>query len=170
MKRFIIIICAPLLFSLFSFSHERISYPSVMKIHPPTVHFAIALPLFALLLEGYYLLRRRNPDDIEFFTLFLSTGGVVLASTTGYIAHESVEELLVESEILDLLHTHETIGLSLAVLLSLTFLLRVLYRFRPSKTLRFAYLILLLIGVITILIQGNIGGRLVYDLGLGVSK
>jgi hypothetical protein len=107
MRRFIIISCAPLLFFLFSTAHEKsavvepdarseereVVYPDVVKLHPPTVHFAIALPLFTLLLEGLYHLRKRKPDEVEFFAVAVSSGAVVLAAITGYIAHESMENL-----------------------------------------------------------------------------
>ncbi len=180
MKRFIIISCAPLLFFLFSFSHERgvvkeapperVVYPEVVKLHPPAVHFAIALPLFALLLEGLYHLRGRKPDEVEFLTLLLSSGAVVGAAVTGYIAHESMENLPIAEQALELLHTHETLGIALALLFSGILILRLLYAFKPLPMLHHLYVLLLLVGVGAILFQGNLGGKLVYDFGLGVSK
>ncbi|RLJ70325.1 putative membrane protein [Hydrogenivirga caldilitoris] len=184
MKRFIIIFCAPLLFSLFSFSHEReavyevsepsavqekIVYPEVVKLHPPVVHFAVALPLFTLLLEGLYHLRGRKPDEVEFFALLLSSGAVIGAAVTGYIAHESMENLPITPQALELLHTHQTLGIALAGLFSLVFLLRLVYTFKPVPIIHHLYLLLLLTGVAGLLYQGNLGGKLVYNFGLGVS-
>lgn len=184
MRGFIIISCAPLLFFLFSFSHEReavreapepsavqekVVYPEVVKLHPPVVHFAIALPLFALLLEGFYHLRGRKPDDIEFLTLLLASGAVVGAAVTGYVAHESMENLPISPQALELLHTHETLGIALAGLFSLILLLRLVYAFKPVPVIHHIYVLLLLTGVAGLLYQGNLGGKLVYDFGLGVS-
>ncbi len=184
MKRFIIISCAPLLFFLFSYSHERsavqqredltaptekVVYPEVVKVHPPVVHFAIALPIFALLLEGFYHLKRRRADEIEFLTLILSSGAVIGASVTGYIAHESMENLPITEQALEILHTHETLGIILAGIFAGVVLLRFLYAIKPVPAVHHLYILLLLIGVVGLLYQGNLGGMLVYDFGLGVS-
>ncbi|WP_457601654.1 DUF2231 domain-containing protein [Hydrogenivirga sp.] len=184
MKRFIIISCAPLLFFLFSYAHqkeavqervnlptaeEKVVYPEVVKLHPPAVHFAIALPLFALLLEGLYHLKGRKPDEVEFFTLFLSAGAVIGAAVTGYVAHESMENMPISPQALELLHTHETLGIALAGVFSLVFLLRFIYAFKQVPMIHHLYVLLLLTGVAGLLYQGNLGGKLVYEFGLGVS-
>jgi len=185
MRRFIIISCAPLLFFLFSHAHqksavqeevnlpsvqEKVQYPEVVKLHPPAVHFAIALPLFALLLEGLYHIKGRKPDEVEFFTLMLASGAVVVASVSGYVAHESMENLPITQGALDILHTHETVGIALAGLFSLMFLLRFIYAFKPIPMIHHLYVLLLITGVAGLLYQGNLGGKLVYDFGLGVSR
>ncbi len=181
MMRFIIIFCAPLLFFLFSHAHqeqvavpetskEGITYPSVVKLHPPAVHFAVALPLFTLILIGLYHLKGRKPDEVEFLSIILSSGGVIASAITGYVAHESMENLPIEKEALDLLHTHETLGIALAGLFSLITVLRFTYALRKTSFLHHLYVFLLLVGVALILYQGNLGGKLVYDFGLGVSR
>jgi len=151
MMRYIIILCAPLLFSLFSFSHERkavieegtsyeiekVIYPEIVKLHPPAVHFAIALPLFALLSEGFYTLKRKSPDDLEFFTLLVASGAVITTSVTGYIAHKSMESLPIKKEALEALHIHETIGLTLAGLFAFMFLIRAVYVIKSDYQLPF---------------------------------
>ncbi|MDQ7039265.1 MAG: DUF2231 domain-containing protein [Aquificota bacterium] len=185
MKRFIIILCAPLLFSLFSFAHreeavikqtqeqpqkvEKIVYPPVVKYHPPAVHFAVALPAVTLILQAFYILRNRKPDGLEFLFILMTSGAVAGAAVTGYVAHESIEDIPIRSDALNLLHTHETLGIYLALFFGLIFILRLLYWFKPSGTLRFLYVLLLLLGSAVVLFQGNLGGKLVYDFGLGVS-
>jgi uncharacterized membrane protein len=181
----IIIFCAPLLFFLFSWSHQKekvveeglsqnkiseIKYPEIVKLHPPTVHFAVALPLFALLFEGFYILRRKSPDVGEFLIIILTSGAVISAAITGYVAHESIENLPIKKEALEVLHTHETLGIYLAGLFSVIALIRLVYFFKSSSLLRTLYLFLLLVGVAGILIQGNHGGSLVYDFGIGVNR
>ncbi len=184
MKRYIIILCAPLLFSLLSFAHketvikepqepsqrvEKVVYPPVVKYHPAAVHFAMSLPIVVLVLEAFYLLRARKPDGLEFLFVFMGSGAVAVGALTGYVAHESIEEIPISKEALELLHTHETIGIYLAVLFGVILLLRLLYFLKPSGSLRFLYLLLMLVGAGIILFQGNLGGKLVYDFGIGVS-
>jgi len=181
MRRFIIVLCAPLLFFFLSFAHERdavrqdvrtesVVYPEVVKLHPPAVHFAVALPFLALLLEGLYHLKRRRPDEVEFFVLLASSGAVVAAAVTGYVAHESMENLPISQEALEFLHTHETLGLILAGLFLLVLLLRLVYLFKPLPFVHHLYVLLLLVGVLGLFYQGSLGGKLVYDFGLGVSR
>ena len=179
------ILCALLLFSLLSFAHkeeavierpqeqiqkvEKVVYPPVVKYHPPAVHFAVALPVVTLVLQAFYLFRNRKPDSLEFLFVLMTSGAVALGAVTGYIAHESMEDLPIRREALELLHTHETIGIYLAWFFGLILLLRVLYVLKPSGFLRFLYLLLLVLGTGAVLFQGNLGGKLVYDFGLGVS-
>ncbi len=187
MSRIIIILCAPLLFFLFSvsFAHreeavveeqeqtqasQSITYPTVVKFHPPAVHFAIALPFVSLLVGALYSVRGKEPDEVEFLLLLLSSGAVIGASVTGYIAHESMEDLPIGKQALELLHTHETIGISLAFLFSLILGLRLIYAFRRAKVIHHIYMFLLLVGVLVLFFQGSLGGKLVYDFGLGVSR
>ncbi len=185
MKRYIIILCAPLLFSLFSFAHkeeavikeaqearqatERIIYPPVVKYHPAAVHFAISLPILTLFLEAFYILRGRRPDSLEFLFVLLTSSAVAGGAVTGYVAHESMEDIPIQAKALELLHTHETLGIYLAVLFGVVLAFRVIYALKPSSLLRIVYLALMLVGAGGILFQGNLGGKLVYDFGLGVS-
>lgn len=176
----IIVLCAPLLFSPFLLAHERppkegnvqeekVAYPSVVKIHPPAVHFGVAIPVATLVLHAFYHLRRREPDGAEFLMVLLSSLSVVGAALTGYIAHESIEDLPISTEALELLHTHETLGIVIALLFSAVLGLRVLYHFKRIPALHHLYAILMAVGILLIFYQGNLGGRLVYDHGVGVN-
>ncbi len=178
--KYIIILCAPLLFSLPSLAHkeeavvkevqrEKILYPPEVRYHPPAVHFAVSLPIILLVLEAFYILRGKRPDSLEFLFVFLTSSAVTGGALTGYVAHESMEDIPIQAKALELLHTHETLGIYLAVLFWLVFALRLLYTFKPSLILRLFYLILMLAGAGGVLFQGSLGGKLVYDFGLGVS-
>ena len=176
MMRFIFAIILGGLLTL-SFSHEEkivkeelkkeISYPKVVKIHPPIVHFAIALPVFTVILQGLYSVRNKNPDEIEFLATTLSSLSVIGASITGYIAHESIEEIPISREAIEVLHTHETIGIVLGILFAVILLLRLAYAIKPIRFLRILYIILIVVGTSLILYQGFLGGKLVYDFGIG---
>ena len=183
MRGLIIILCAPLLFFLFSNAHQQhavkkedkeipanIVYPEVVKIHPPAIHFGVSLPVIAVLFEAYYLLRRRKPDAGELAIIILASGAVIASAVTGLIAHNSIEDLPIKEKALEILHTHESLGLYLAGLFALIALLRFIYIFKSSGILRALYLLLLVAGTVGILIQGNLGGQLVYDFGIGTNR
>ncbi len=151
-------------------SVEKVTYPEIVKIHPPVVHFAIALPVFTLILELFYILRKKATDGVEFLSILLSSISVISASVTGYIVHESIETLPISSEALEVLHNHETLGIILAIIFAVILLLRILYLITPKGVFRTLYLILLFVGVVLLLLQGNLGGILVYDYGVGVKR
>jgi uncharacterized membrane protein len=48
--------------------------------------------------------------------------------------------------------------------------MRVLYAIKPNHAIHHLYILLLVVGVFALLLQGNYGGQLVYDYGLGVSR
>jgi uncharacterized membrane protein len=150
--------------------YREIVYPQEVKLHPPMVHFAVATPLIALLISGYYFLRRRKTDSVEFFLIFISSSSVVAAAITGYIAHESMEKLPIKREALELLHTHEEVGIYLSLLFSFILLTRFIYILKPVRVIHLIYLTMLAVGVAGVFYQGSMGGTLVYDFGIGTNR
>ncbi len=148
---------------------DKITYPPEVKLHPPVVHFAIASPLIALLVSALYLLRKREPDLVEFLPILIASSSVVIAAVTGYVAHESMEELPIGKTALELLHTHEEVGIYLAVLFAVILGVRLIYFVKPARAVQVVYITLLLLGVLGIFYQGNMGGTLVYDFGIGTN-
>ncbi len=177
MKRFLIVL---LLMAGFPFAHkeeviikreevQKISYPSIVKIHPPVVHFGIALPVFTVILQIFYVLKRRELDSAEFLASSLSSVSVAGSAITGYIVHESIEELPITEEALEVLHTHETLGIVLGIVFLIILLFRIFLHFRKTRILEYLYILAFVVSTLLILIQGNFGGKLVYDFGVGVS-
>ncbi|MFN3813587.1 MAG: DUF2231 domain-containing protein [Aquificaceae bacterium] len=124
-----------------------------MKLHPPIVHFAIAFPVFLLVIDVYYRVTKRELDRMHALLTYLTVLSVVLGTVSGIIAHEPIEELL---EKIPIFETHERLGLFLAVF----FLILGAVRF---FRLRNVFTIMLTVGVLLLFIQGNLGGRIVYD-------
>ena len=143
-------------------------YPEGVKLHPALAHFAMAFPFFLALLEVMYLLKGRPPDLIEGTSVFITSAAVVSATLSGTYAHNLMYDLPISAEAESLLHTHENFGLLLAGVFGLLLLLRLVYVFLPNRTLRYVFLILLLVSLPLVLYQGFMGGRLVYDFGVGV--
>lgn len=125
----------------------------IMKLHPPIVHFAIAFPVFLLVIDVYYRVTKRELDRMHALLTYLTVLSVVLGTVSGIIAHEPIEELL---EKIPIFETHERLGLFLAVF----FLILGAVRF---FRLRNVFTIMLTVGVLLLFIQGNLGGRIVYD-------
>ncbi len=149
---------------------EEVVYPSIVKIHPPAVHFAVSLPFLLFLLDLFYTLKRRSLDSLHFLATLLTTTAVAGAYVTGFIVHESIENLPIRSSAFEVLHTHETVGLIALIYFLGLFLLRVLLQFKESTFLRVLFSVGCFVGSLLIFFQGSLGGKLVYDFGVGVSK
>lgn len=139
------------------------------KLHPPFTHFAVALPLALFVTASFQVWRFKTLRPSEGLLFCLAVLGVVAAAATGMIAHNAVELFPISDEAKTWLHRHEDLGTGLAFF----YLLLSAYRFRlhvrpPSKTGGYRpYLLLLLLGSSALLVQGAIGGMLVYDFGVG---
>lgn len=75
----------------------------IVKLHPPVVHFAIAFPVFLLLTDVYYRIRRKAPDDLHGMLTYVSVFAVLGATGSGIIAHEPIEERLHQIPVLSLM-------------------------------------------------------------------
>jgi uncharacterized membrane protein len=125
----------------------------LIKTHPPVVHFAIAFPVFLLVVDIYYRIIKKELDGLHALLTYLSVLAVVGGSISGTIAHEPVEKLL---ENITIFNYHEVLGLFLA----LYFLALGLVRFYKKRNL---FTIMLLIGVLLLFLQGWMGGVVVYE-------
>ncbi|MCS6957291.1 MAG: DUF2231 domain-containing protein [Aquificaceae bacterium] len=130
----------------------------LIKIHPPVVHFAIALPFALLVLEIYYRFNRKNPDGLHFIFTLLSSLSVLGAVLSGMVAYEPIEDKLYKIKIFSY---HKYTGLFLAVLFIVLFVIRL--NIGKSNGMRNLFTLILLLGMILLFIQGSMGGSIVYD-------
>ena len=138
-------------------------------LHPAVVHFPIALTFAALLFEAASRAPRwRTLATASLVLIVLAATSAVAAVITGDVAHE---EVVVPVAARALLEQHEELGELLAWGLGLLAVARVvLARFgRHDGPLGWLYLVLLgvLCGVVAY--QGHLGGRLVYEHGVGTA-
>ncbi len=145
---------------------EKIYYPPVVKLHPPTTHFSIALPTILFLASAFYLLTKRRERDIIIALSLLSFFAIAGSVTTGYIAHESMANIPIEEKAQEILHTHQSVGFVLLGLSLAVFLFSFLINKNPA--FRILHLILCLALVLGVFYQGNLGGTLVYEYSVGV--
>lgn len=125
----------------------------ILKIHPIFTHFAIAFPIYLLLMDLYYRLTKREWDGLHALFTYISLLAVVGGTVSGIISHEPVEELL---EGVLIFEVHEILGKLLAPLAVFIGVLRFL---KKKKAFTLALLLL----IVLLLIQGSLGGSLVYD-------
>ncbi len=145
---------------------EKIYYPAVVKIHPPTTHFSIALPTLLLLASAYYSLTNRKEKRTIVVLSLLSSFAILSSLITGYTVHESIKHIPIQEEAEKVLHTHQNVGFALLGLSLVVSLLSFLIN--KSFVLRILHLILCFALFLGVLYQGSLGGKLVYEYSIGV--
>lgn len=136
------------------------------NIHPIVVHFPIALLTAALLLDLLgIVLREDRIHHAAWWALLLGTVGAAAAVAAGLQAEESVFH---PDAALEVLSTHETLGITTLTIFLFALLWRNLAGGGLPRPGRPVYLLLTALGVASLLAAGYMGGRLVYEFGVGV--
>lgn len=149
-----------------SFILLGVSLP-MYALHPAVVHFPIALLLLNLVLTLRHL-RRPDPfgERAAYGALVLGWWGTLAAVASGILA--AALAWPVEPGVLTFLNSHAVLGFALLVVYGRALLRR---RREPDVLAgpgRRPYLLLLLLGAGLLLLDGWIGGHMVYRLGVGV--
>lgn len=141
----------------------------LFPLHPRFVHFPIALLLVGSVLALVYMLWQRRPPlaTLVWGMLLLGWISLFFAVLTGLIDQNSAPQ---EPEIKSLLSLHTALGFALIAVYGL-----MLYeRLRLPNALdvpatRWRLLALALLGLALLVVDGWVGGTLVYTHGVGVS-
>jgi uncharacterized membrane protein len=143
---------------------------ALLPLHPRTVHFPIALSLVGVLFAALGLLRRRQAW-ISYGQVSLLFGwiGVLVAVVTGLIDQTAAPQT---PEVTAVINQHITAGIALlvAIGLALYWPLRNKRLWSETGPARWGYLALLAVIVALVLVEGWLGGRLVYTFGVGVKN
>ena len=140
----------------------------LFPLHPRFVHFPIALLVTGSVLALAYMLRWRRPTlaSVTWVLLLLGWISVFFAVLTGLIDQNSAPQ---DAEIKSLLSLHTALGFALIAVYGL-----MLYeRLRSpdaldSPAMRWRLIALAALGLALVLIDGWVGGTLVYKYGVGV--
>jgi uncharacterized membrane protein len=138
-------------------------------LHPAIVHFPIALSIVALLFE----LLARHPrgralGQAAGFLLVLAALGAVAAVLTGNAAHD---EAIVPAAVAPLLARHEDVGELAMWLLLGAATLRIVLAWRGwlRGVVAWAFVIVLAAATGAVAYNGYLGGKMVFDHGLGTA-
>ncbi len=85
----------------------------LIKVHPPVVHFAIALPFTLLVIDLYYRFKKIQPDGLHALITYLGVLAVVGGTISGIIAYEPIEDILYQ---ISFFKIHKYLGLSMTPL------------------------------------------------------
>lgn len=137
--------------------------------HPRFVHFPIALLLAGSAAALVYLLYRQKPALATFTWISLLLGWMALFPVvlTGLIDQNQAPQ---DPAVTAVLNPHIALGFALLVVYGL-----LLYERLRSATaldaprLRWRLIALLVLGIALILVEGRLGGKLVFFFGVGVA-
>jgi uncharacterized membrane protein len=140
---------------------------TLAPFHPRLVHFAVALSVVGAVFLALGLIRQRERwIGYGQFSLLLGWLGVMAAVITGLIDQSGAPD---DATITAVINQHITAGIALliAVGLALYWPLRNKRLFAEGRA-RWGFLALLLVIVALVAVEGWLGGKLVYQYGVGV--
>jgi len=139
------------------------------QLHPPVVHFAIALIITGILFDVLgFILKKESLKHAGFWTILFGIFAVWGAMFTGHEAEELVEDAIKGTVAYQLLEEHDEIGEILPWIVTVLGIMRMFLFFRPNNKLFVIYLIAGLLVAGAIGYQGRTGGKLVFEYGVGV--
>ncbi len=139
-------------------------------LHPPFVHFVVALPVVALFSQLTYLATRDLAYSKAAFRIIAMT---LLASFFSVYSGLSDAQTILEGHHilkkgLDVLANHKALGMIAVALLLIATLVKWLAVSRKSHSLEILALFLIIVTIATTLYQGRQGGKIVYQYGGGI--
>lgn len=139
-------------------------------LHPRFVHFPIALLLAGSVVALVYLFGRQRPPLAAFAWISLGLGWLALFPVvlTGLIDQNQASR---DQVVVAVLNPHIAVGIALIVVYGMVMLERLRSPHALDDPRRRTLLVLLLVlGIGLVVLEGWLGGKLVYDLGVGVQK
>jgi uncharacterized membrane protein len=139
-----------------------------VDLHPFIVHFAIVIPIIALILQVTALFKRskalsKNALNMLFFGALALVGAWFTGGQQGPEVYPFLSE-----EGQQLLLQHRNIGIGIGIGFALLTALKMFSFKTDNRVLEIVVTVVLLFGVIANLSQGKSGGQLVYEYGAGV--
>ncbi len=139
------------------------------ELHPPIVHFAVALTIIGVIFELLgFTLKRESLKHAAFWTFIVGVLAVWGAMFSGEAAEEAVEHFIEGTNVEKVFELHEELGKILPWIFTVLGLFRVFLYIKESSKLMIIYLIAAIIGIGLIGYQGRLGGIMVYEYGVGV--
>jgi uncharacterized membrane protein len=138
----------------------------LLIFHPICVHFAIALTIFGFVLDWAGSLRQQTQwQQAGRLSFFAGVVAIGLAVLSGWIEQELPRPASAfDAQVQNILFYHEYLGYGLLGF----FLVLAVARLRMHDHLPTLFVILAALGLVGLIVQGYLGGELVYRYGAGV--
>ena len=141
-------------------------------MHPPFVHFVVALPVVALFSQFTYMLTKdkaysKAATRIIAFALLVSLFAVLSGLND---AEKIIESNNILQDGVNVLNTHKIFGFLVVAILFVTTLTKWFALSKNSSRLEYFSIVLIIIACMTSLYQGRSGGSLVYQYSGGIDN
>jgi len=139
-------------------------------LHPPFVHFVVALPVVALFSQLTYMATRDRAYSKAAFRIIAMT---LLASFFALYSGMSDAQKVLEGHTLvsrgvETLAQHKLLGIVTVIILFLTTLTKWFAVAKKSHAVESLAALLIIVTIAISLYQGRLGGTLVYQYGAGI--
>lgn len=141
---------------------------ALLPLHPRVVHFPVALTLTGVLFLAAGLWRRQvRWWGYGQISLLLGWLGVLAAVVTGLVDQARAPQ---DAAVAAIINQHITAGVALLVVAGLALYWPLRNKQLPAgaAAARWGYLALLALAALLVALEGWLGGRLVYEFGVGV--
>jgi uncharacterized membrane protein len=139
---------------------------ALAPFHPRIVHFPIALCIVGAVFIAYGVLRRQEQwARYGQISLILGWIGILAAVITGLIDQTFAPD---DAAVAALLNQHITAGIALVVAVGLAIYWPIRNKKLWQTSAKWGYIFLLVVIVLLVLVEAWLGGKLVYEYGVGV--
>ena len=139
---------------------------TLTPFHPRIVHFPIALSIVGAVFIIIGTLRRQDRwTEYGQLTLLLGWVGIMAAVVTGLIDQTKAPQT---AEVATVINQHITAGIALLIAVGLALYWPLRNKKLWQSSARWGYVALLVAIVVLVFVEGWLGGKLVYHLGVGV--
>jgi uncharacterized membrane protein len=139
---------------------------ALIPFHPRFVHFPIALSLVGVVAIAFGILRSRERWlSYGRISLLLGWLGVLSAVVTGLMDQSRAPQT---TEVISVINQHITAGIGLLIVFGLALYWPLRNKKLFAARIPWPYLGLLLAGMVLVFLEGFLGGKLVYQFGVGV--
>ena len=139
----------------------------LIHLHPMVVHFPIALLIIGTAVDLLgVVLKREDLTMVGKWNLYLGAASLLLVVATGLLADGAVEH---SDEAHEIMTNHKNIGIVVLALFAFLAIWRGIEGQGSEEKYGKVRLVLSIIGLIFMTYGASLGGRLVFEHGLGVS-
>ncbi len=139
-------------------------------LHPPVVHFVVAIPILVLIVEIINLIAKKRAIGVmTFFVLVLGMVATAAAYLTGTVDGKEAFDALSQAGQAEL-KAHKLLGTYLVIASVVLVVFKMLSALIRTGLLKAMYLLVLIIFTIGVIKQGKDGGELVYEYGANVER
>ncbi len=141
-------------------------------IHPPFVHFVVALPIIALFSQFTYMVTKDKAySKAALRIIAFAFLAAIFSIITGISdAQKVMESHTIVKEGIEVLGNHKIVGFITLIILLATSLSKWFAISKDSSSLETISLILIIISLIVVLYQGRSGGALIYKYSAGIDS